>query len=188
MIMELKSISSVVGANVKALRVRNGLTLESLASKARSYGLKWTTARVVELEHGRIPVGLPVLLIVTQSLSDLIGTPLALGDLLRSQSGMTLTNKASVSPETVSRMFDSAVPSLGKHEATVGAGNVAPAGLAESRAAKALGVSLQELTTRSLKLWGKTITERRDEIAPVGTPQARGHASRQLISELRACA
>lgn len=65
-------------------------------------------------------------------------------------------------------------------------GNIVEAmGLADSKAAKALGITDMELAGASAKLWGNSLTVERDKRSVDQQKQAKGHITRKLIAELR---
>ena len=55
------------------LRAQYGLTLESIATAARAYGLKWNVSRVRELEAGQLGVPVQNLLVLAQVFFELTG-------------------------------------------------------------------------------------------------------------------
>lgn len=69
LVSEAEKLAEVMGREAKRLRVEAGLTLEDVARSARQRGLKWSTARVVEFENGKIPLALGTLLILCEALS-----------------------------------------------------------------------------------------------------------------------
>lgn len=69
LVSEAEKLATVVGRQAKKIRVDAGWTLEDIARWARRRGLKWSTARVVEFENGKIPLTLGTLLIVCEALS-----------------------------------------------------------------------------------------------------------------------
>lgn len=48
-----KTVAQVVGENVRRLRTERGLTQEQLSRRARSIGLDWSDAVILQLESGR---------------------------------------------------------------------------------------------------------------------------------------
>lgn len=59
-------------------------------------------------------------------------------------------------------------------------------GIAEQRAARRLGIPLDEMRALALDIWGTTLTAHRDSIAgPDATSQQRGIVTRGLVDELR---
>jgi hypothetical protein len=67
------SLNELVGQNVARHRARYGLTLESIATAARAYGVKWNVSRVRELEAGQLGVPVQNLLVLAQVFFDLTG-------------------------------------------------------------------------------------------------------------------
>lgn len=70
------------GRGLRRIRDAHGLTLDKVASAATFYGLKWSTARVVEFEKGRIPITLPTLMRLGTALTVLTRESVTLSDLL----------------------------------------------------------------------------------------------------------
>lgn len=211
-----QTIPAVVGANAKRMRVDSGSTLDAVATRAQIYGLKWSTARVVELERGRLAVGIHTLVLLAQVMGDITGNRVAIGDLLASDSWIELTPSVAVSsrwlqgtaagvpvalrPSDTEKglqpIYDGLLdvaqsdplsaelpPDLGFEELE----RVAemPRGIAEERAARILGISPLAVNAYALTLWGKSLSEKRDEASADASAQARGHRTRALVSELR---
>ncbi|WP_111718756.1 hypothetical protein [Homoserinimonas sp. OAct 916] len=212
------TIAQIVGKNAKQRRLSADATLESVAQSARSYGLKWTTARVVELERGRLAVGIPVLLILAQVLGDITGERLTVADLIQTNSWVELNPSLAVSAQSIqqalsgvevdlntgdvaddgpggSETVELALESLKRFANDLPAGfrtkdlrsaAALPCGLAETRAAKSLGVHPVVVNAHAWALWGHSLSERRDETVPANaSPQLRGHKTRELINEIR---
>ncbi len=80
---------------------------------------------------------------------------------------------------------ESRLPS-GADQAAVALAVSAMTGLADTRAAKSLGLDIFELTAWSYRLWGASFGRERDRRAgPEGNAQRRGQVTRGLFSELR---
>jgi hypothetical protein len=74
----------------------------------------------------------------------------------------------------------------GTDRAAVALSVSATTGLADTRAAKSLGLDIYELTAWSYRLWGSPFGLERDRRAgPEGNAQRRGQVTRSLFSELR---
>ena len=56
------SVSQVVGANARDIRLKADVTLDRLAWHARFCGLPWSTGRVGSFESGRVAPTVPTLL------------------------------------------------------------------------------------------------------------------------------
>lgn len=215
--IDRQTLPEVVGENARKLRLEAGATLEQVAAKARALGLKWSTARVVELERGKLAINVVVLLVLAQALGDVTGRRIALGDLVHTQSWIQLNNQLALAPaalegalagdaidwtvsdvegglELVESVFEDVSTithdpdrwPLGSTVGDVKAAHDLPIGLTETRVARQLGVTPRALNAHAFALWGTSLTQRRDEIAPAGsTAQARGHLTRELVEEIR---
>lgn len=77
-----ESIPHAVGAFVSRARSEHGLTLDQIASVARSYGAGWSASSVRNIERGQASLTLPTMLLLALALGHLTGRPLKLSDLL----------------------------------------------------------------------------------------------------------
>jgi transcriptional regulator with XRE-family HTH domain len=75
-------LAEAFGRGLRDIRTANGLTLDKVASTATTFGLKWTTARVVEFERGKIPISLPTLMRLGTVLTALTGRSVTLVEML----------------------------------------------------------------------------------------------------------
>lgn len=207
-------LSIAVGHQAKKIRTQNRLTLEDVAQVARMHGLKWSTARVVEFENGKIPLTLSHLVIVAGALgTGDEGGAVRLADLLPPATELELTSGYTAASEDLRNMlrgepvFVVDTKRAARIEAQVAESTAALAnvrklfpdvpqramrqiemsnGLAERRAAKDLNMSMPEFTAAQAVCWGKTMTEERAARAAEGaSPQALGRITRELKAEIR---
>lgn len=202
---EHRTLAEVVGENSRRLRTNHGATLDQVATTARLYGVKWSTARVVELERGRLPISAPLLFLLPQVLGDAIDHRVSIAELLAGDYWIELNEETAIHSEilrkaTVGEKLDWAHEDYegGAEEVRsilsgmIGAltQNLPPAGtratLAEVRAAKKIGISVEELQDVALYLWGEPLGHViRQGVDRDASPQARGHVTRALVAELQ---
>ncbi|MFF2632907.1 helix-turn-helix domain-containing protein [Microbacterium sp. NPDC058021] len=204
--------SRAVGVAVRKAREELGLSQDQLARKARAYGLAWTTSRVSELERGERRITLPVLLCVAAALSnEREGYRVSVSD-LAGHADIPITDRWSISVGDLSSFISgdfanldmaSTLPNDSRFASTDRPHGVAQASvhrlgfpapapptadntstLAERRAARRLGVEASVVNDWAQQIWGQTLDEEAAKRATTGSPQARGHITRQLILEL----
>jgi transcriptional regulator with XRE-family HTH domain len=195
-------MSEVIGANARAIRMAGTVTLETLAAEARASGLKWSTARVVELERGKLSPTFPLLIALAHALGRATGHPVRLADLVRYDGPVEVNERIRVSGETLEsavtgnpvRLWDrtltavsQAVRTYPDSVSTIGDGVVWESyGLGDERAARKLGITKEVMVQRSAALWGRNLSAERDERAgPDASAQRRGQVTRVLLEELR---
>lgn len=190
---EVESLEAAVGRAARAYREYAGITLDQLATQMREHGLKWSTARVIEFEKGKLRLTLPMLLALARSLSFALNQPIALGDLLPEGSKWVKITDEWITTRDSLREVLGAVPvnlvqlvSVEESDPAAEISVLTPsdwivATLAEERAAKRLGVRPRQVALWSHMLWGRHLDEeaalRSDADA---SPQARGHMTREL--------
>jgi transcriptional regulator with XRE-family HTH domain len=205
-------MAEVAGTNARALRLAAGVKLEDFAQAARSYGLPWTTGRVGDFESGRAAPSLPTMFAVAAALGAVINRPVSLAELFDGKGSVQINDRLTVKlSELRSALSGEAV----KAKALPAAKAPRPAGIkglhsgagppprwavesipelrvfnslreSDVRMCKQLGVEPVAAAAAMAKLWGKTFTARRDELAgPGANAQRRGQISRQLKAELR---
>lgn len=80
-----KAIGDIVGTNVRRLRTARGVSGDALARELRQqFEVSWTTARVSELENGRVSPTAPVLFMVSQALGALLNRHVSVSEILES--------------------------------------------------------------------------------------------------------
>ncbi len=203
-------MAAVVGENTR--RLRGSHSGAALAKAVTAAGLRWGSARVAELEAARVSPTLPMLMVVCRALSELTGHPVALADLFAGNTRVALADTLHVPLAEVRAALTGAPVTLAIPEKTAGEllladylknrpadWPVIPArrrellwtiwnacGEPERRAAYALHIDMGQLVEAMADLWGRTLTERRDELAgPDASAQRRGIVTRQLREELR---
>lgn len=197
-----KSLSEVVGKNSRAIRVAGRVTLESLAAEARGVGLKWSTARVVDLERGKLSPTLPMLLALAYALGRATGEPVRLADLVRHGGPVEINDKLTTTGDSLEAVLagepvllwsrtqsavTEAVKSYPDSVQTVQEAYVWESyGLGDERAARKLGLNKESMVQVSAALWGRNLSDERDERAgPGASAQKRGQVTRALLEELR---
>ncbi len=199
------SVSAVFGRRAQALRSGAGLKVEEVARAVTARGLKWTPARVSELEAGKVAATISNLTILSAAFTDLLKTPVRLADWFTGEGFVTLTDEASMPldvlrgiltgepislPPTLAVAAERMVTYLETHPLPKGQQPRLWAiynsyGEAEERAAAALGVDRETLCWLMLNQWGESLSAHRDRIAePGANAQKRGRIARQLRQEL----
>jgi len=77
-----ESLSKVIGARVRLLRERAGLTQDRVAVEARSLGFPWTSGRVRKIETGENTLTVDSFLAIAIVLSNLTSEPITLATLI----------------------------------------------------------------------------------------------------------
>jgi len=224
-----ETIEQAIGREIRRLREAAGVGQSVLAAAARQYGLPWTRAMIAAVELGRKRLSLGELALMPLVLVEANitgGIVLSLGDLIPTDP----TDQRSVDagpglqlPLRIARgllLGDPAaaaeVPTLSEAAAIAGAAHrliatitaatraIEAAGDAEQKAALALRVSPDEVVEAAHRLWGCSLTARRDRLVAMRTDpmltrdpeearspewprrlQAiRGHVTRDLLKEL----
>lgn len=200
------TLSRVVGENVKRLRKDRGASLEHFADGARFFGLPWTASTVSDIESGRRSPTLSTLLVLLAVLNGYHNAPnVRLSDLLAGSAGEVVAlNDAMTAVLSAVRGAVNGKPFL--HDALRQPDGTTPAattgalrnaeqwagqqvghyGLADKRAARALGLDDLDMFVQSFERWGHTLTAERDARAEDGaTAQRLGRITRELVDELR---
>lgn len=195
-----KDLAHVFGENFRAVRKQHEITLDEVARSARKYGARWTASRVGDLENGRFSVTVQNLCIASWTLSGLAGKAIAPADLVASDHPVTVAGDFAVQRNVIAETLKGEVVSLKLGDipsavdklvtsAQQGFDNLSKfddVGLADRRAAKKLGVDVDQLSYLALKLWGDLLSVEVEKRAPAGaSPQAKGQITRKLIEEIR---
>lgn len=186
--------------------------MDAVATLAREHGLKWTTARVVELERGRLALSFATLILIAHVLGRATHQSLQVQDLLETDGFIELTPSFAVSAESLQeavtgsklpfrmadvadgekRMLDDVAHTLLVArtiaidiDPVVWSETLRTAGIADERAADRLGIDRLELLSIAARLWGTSLTAERDRRAGDAAPQARGQITRRLERDLR---
>jgi transcriptional regulator with XRE-family HTH domain len=210
---EDKTHMEVIAANLRRIRTSRGLRQEEVAEAARRTGLAWTDLTVTAVERRRRAVSLAefwLLLYALDTTTDELlagrdsqrvlvdGARLRLSDLrllargesraARLESLRRDLAKGGVGIEPTDDEYRIAEkygldPEEGSRRAVV-----ASLGSAEVKAARRLGVSPYEVGVVALALWGKGLTDKREDMlaghARGDARALRGHITRSLMAEI----
>jgi transcriptional regulator with XRE-family HTH domain len=207
-------LAEAFGRGLRSIRTQHGLTLDKVASTASLFGLKWSTARVVEFEKGKIPITLPTLMRLGTTLTALTGQGITISDMLDWDHWLELPGDGSgvIHADAFRQAFAGGPVDIrqgddseNERDDALDASTVLPevppgitarqlkymheyAGLADERASKKLGMTLDEFLAFAFPVLGISLSERtmsmsmrfeNGELLDEG-PQARGHLSRKL--------
>ena len=174
------TLNQVIGANVRALRLGAGITLEQFSASARFHGLRWTSGRVGDLESGKITLSVETALTVAAVLASLLGREVGLDELVAGDDRVTDSGRIVVS---------AAAPAVIRMEASASVTSVTAAFLmrdADFRMCRALGVDRERGVAMMTALWGRPFSAQRDAIAgPESNAQRRGQVAKRLKAELQ---
>jgi len=210
--MSPQPFSTVVGANARRLRTEHGITLDQVARECSRRGLRWATPRAGEFERGKIPATVPVMLIVADALRQLTGTPVTLPDLVAHVGYISLHDSGALHSELFQRALsgapidfrddtdlEQARADRDRDVEAAGPDNDIPhgvsvlvlqmlrevAGLADERAAKKLGMSVDAFLAYCYLTHGSALLDLTMNALPSdASPQARGHFTRQIIEDV----
>ncbi|TQK19116.1 hypothetical protein FBY40_1607 [Microbacterium sp. SLBN-154] len=196
-------LAAAFGRGVRKIRTDHGLTLDRVATTATLFGLKWSTARVVEFENGKIPITLPTLMRVGTALTALTEKPVTLSDMLGWDRWLELPGGGVIHSDAFRQAFAGGPVDLrqgddvefARDDATDASAlieGVPPgitarqlkwmheyAGLADERAAKTLGLSLDEFLAFAFPVVGMALSQA-THAGGSESPQQRGHRTRRL--------
>jgi transcriptional regulator with XRE-family HTH domain len=195
------NIAEVVGANARALRRDAEITAERFAYEATSVGLPWTTGRVGDFEHGRIPPDLSTIYAAAVALGRLISRPVTLAELLATDSPVDVNDTLTIG---ATALLGEIVPVRGRLggkgtlSATAvpvrarlgGKGSLSatadPVLETDYRMCRNIGVDRKTGVAAMLRLWGRPFSAERDHRAgPDANAQRRGIVARALKAELK---
>lgn len=201
--------AKAIGASVRRIRQKLGISQDVLARRVREYGLNWTTSRVSELERGALRLDVSVLLAVTAALNTANQTAThSLAEVLNGEA-VPITPSWSLDLQSLVQFLDGEVGALeidailpnserivldveqiarfwqlSPHDVPLREAmevEARPSTLAERRAAKRLGVSVEIVKLWAHRLWQRTLDEEAAAQASTDSVQARGHATRALV-------
>lgn len=214
----IAAFALVVGSRLADRRKDQGLTQDEVARKLRSLaGLDWTRAVIAAIETGRRELTVPelalLLAILDTNLGDLLdgagtvelvpGREVADAEALVAGlcGRQTLADVITVHPAIAKAMLRGFEALRAEAQAIwpkATLGQLVKAeramGEADDKAARTLGVTPWKVTLASHRLWGRSLTEERDErVKAKASPDAsartlqaiRGHVTRGMIEELR---
>jgi hypothetical protein len=204
-------LATVVARNAKALR--GSANLDDVAKAARRQGLNWGTARVSDLEHGKVSPTLPTLIALALALGEIRGEPLTLGDLVRSDESVSLSDDLTLTGDELQGFLSGGKISLTANPVELAQGgpaaltdlregwperliiDVTPGqlrrirhdyGEPEERLARDVDLDRMRLIAEMAALWDQSFSKERDRRAgPGANAQKKGRVARQLKSELR---
>lgn len=178
----LHGFGAAFGGRVRELRESAGATQDELARAISRAGLTWSRARLGQVEAGEGNPDLTAMVAVAAALTELVGQPVRLADLLPD---------SGVSQELA--LLRDALSGAPVRRPTPVIGNVpdprlAPGwGQVEDHVARQLGLGSEAIVLAAAQqlYGGRSGSEERDHRAGDGaTPQKRGRISRGIIAEL----
>ncbi len=188
-------LSSIVGARVKALRERDGVTLDAVARAGQSAGLPWRRVTVAAIEQGRRRLTIEELALLPWLLERAgvqHGTRALLGDDDRIDLAPRVTVSGWVLAGMLGRPGETGFVLPQADDPLWAAMRRGGREAAEMRAAEALGARPRDIAMTAVRLWGRSLSEERDarlaqrtDLAGRDIHRAAGHVTRQLIRELR---
>lgn len=110
------SIPVVLGRNVRAIREHHGLTMADVAKEVRSYGVKWSTGRLTQVEHGEGAATIQLLLVLALTLSDLTGEKVTPELLLTTDADVQLTPDQELTGQAFTDVFAGRTTTLLAHD------------------------------------------------------------------------
>ena len=108
----VQSLAAVVGGNARRLRTDAGVTLNVLAKHTRTYGLKWSTGKVGDLESGRVSPTVPTLFAVSLALTDATGSEVAIADLVRGTGWVRINDGFDVDVQRLEEALRGTAPTI----------------------------------------------------------------------------
>lgn len=204
-----RTIPQVVGTNLRSIRSEYGLTLNDVAKALRTYNLHWSTGRLGDIEAGRGSATVQMVLALSLALSEVCGVPISSLRLLASDAPVLLDGEhLAVKGEVFERLvkgeqssidFSTDRPGPTEEELLERAFPSAYAAkkqedqlsvdwdLADSRAAKRLGMSDQAFQALCFRTWGHLLSvEVQQRADPDASPQKKGRITRELMKDLHA--
>ncbi|MDZ7914756.1 MAG: hypothetical protein U5O16_23430 [Rhodococcus sp. (in: high G+C Gram-positive bacteria)] len=209
------SVLSVVGRNVREMRIRADLSLDVVAGSLREFGMKWNATDVARLERGdrgSTTVSIQSMVIIAIVLGEVTRTPVSIADLVATETDVTIAGGNVIAgprlhaallgtPTLATDLVTRAQPAFGqtstelqadaKKAAALGSGAYTYS-LTEERAAKTLTISRHSLAAHSLSLWGRSLrleSEHRSKSAVAEgqkiNAQHKGQITRRLLNELK---
>ena len=200
----MTTASAVMGSNVRRLRGEH--TADELARECAVWGLKGGTAKIADVEAGRVSPTIPTVYMLT-SLRDLLGREVAPAELFDGASNVRM-GSGDVQLHLLRSVLSSEPPKRPKPDTSAVSAwiedmhanwpdrllNLAAGKIRKTSAAmreadvkigKSLGLDAYRTAAEMAYLWGKPLSAMRDEIAGVdANAQHRGRVSRQLKAEL----
>lgn len=180
-----RSLDQVVGDNVRRVRLETNRTQDAIATRCRQYGLPWTQSSISEIEAGQRPLEYGELLVLA-----IVGLGIPPAELLAGDDGPVLVagslrlDLAQVRDIAVTRRKASV---SGDFDADPQVERSLTQQEAERKAARRLGVAPEAVVAAAVRLWGQSLTAERDaRLGPDANHAAKGHITRQLVSQIEA--
>ncbi|WP_156181019.1 helix-turn-helix domain-containing protein [Mycobacterium nebraskense] len=112
--MGSQTLAAAIGSGSRTLRKAGGVTLSRVADAARLYGLPWSSGKVGDFESGRVSPSLPTYLAVAAALSDAVGRPVSLADLLTGVTGqIAISSRITMEADHLRAVLSGAAVDLG---------------------------------------------------------------------------
>ena len=213
----MDTVSAALGRLVRVRREAAGKLQEDVTRRARSHGLSWSQPSVFSLENGTKRLTVEELILLPAILESLTGEPVTLAELLQEVGRVELNDDITVDGPDLARTLTAGsvgdvlrnkrlanatktVNTMLNRKAELGitanSGKLARAemraGVAEKKAARQLGVPMYEIVWLSVELWGRTLSDQRDELLgdtadlpPRSIQARRGRVTRNLLDQLR---
>lgn len=199
--MTNKTLAEAFGDFVRRTRKAKRITMDMLAVEVNRYGLRWDTSKITRMEAGT-PYAIPVstLILCTKALGALCGEKLSITaflDGMNAASRLQIDEQCNMSVEELRLIlngrpieFDSSItlsdlPSEIQQILIEDSKHPEPPTLAEKRAVKKLGVSLESLREAAMQLYSDTIEGEAAYRAGEGaSAQKRGYEMREILNEI----
>lgn len=194
-----RPIATVIGLNAHRLRTSCGATLVEVAAQANLDGARWNSSMVSRIERGRFDATIPAVLLLSDALDALSRRagrpPVRITDLLASDVPIQVAvNEVEGYPLLVYVGTSDLIQFLGGQTEAVEALVFSSATRSpvsgtdhDQRIAKSLDLSVSDLYSWAVKLWGQPFAEERDARAGKdANAQKRGRVTRELKAELKA--
>lgn len=197
---EPTTIPEQIGQRVREIREAAGRSQDECAAAAQAAGLNWTRGAVAALETGRRGLSAEEFLLLPTAMVLLDGADHTLAELFDFNGPMIeLANNRAIGPRTLRLLVQGRPVKPSKPGWQPGILSMAQRE-AERHAARLLGVSPEQIASAALKLWGRGLTEEREDridididaleggmsSLPRALQAARGHVTRELLADLQA--
>jgi hypothetical protein len=202
------TLATLVGRQVRQIRVASDRSQDELASAARRAGLDWTRAAVAALETGRRGLSAEELLLLPLALTFLDEKEHTLAELIPDSQRIVRPTGAPAGTKFLrhlARGGDARAAGARERQIAQGVGIKASgerpevlaymaAREAEQHAARVLGVSPEDVARAAWRRWRRGLTEERErrvelrsqsDASPGSLRVIRGHVGRDLLDELR---
>jgi transcriptional regulator with XRE-family HTH domain len=181
-------MASVIGLNVRRLRLDAGLTLDRVATALRTRGLAWSAGRLANLESGiHPPLAFETVLAIAFVMSETLGRTVTVAELSATHETVTLTDQLEIGGAALV-MAVSGQPVAATSATFTGEGALSAVVVTEAdrKVCLALGVDVATGAAAMRELWGDLFSAERDRRAGAeANAQKRGIVARHLKAELR---